>query len=117
MSGSNFVSLLIDCGFRASFPVGIAWAVKRLLPRSSAATRHFIWSCVIAIAVLLPLTTIVTPRWSVVAPAPLEGLASTGRIEVAPSTIPNVGTTERIGVDAEHRPKDGRPGGLKPWTV
>jgi hypothetical protein len=40
MSGSNFVSLLIDCGFRASFPLGIAWAVTRLLPRSSAATRH-----------------------------------------------------------------------------
>ena len=43
MSGSNFVSLLIDCGFQASLPAGIAWAATRLASRSSAATRHFMW--------------------------------------------------------------------------
>ncbi len=68
MSGSNFVPLLIDCGFRASFPLGIAWAVTRLLPRSSAATRHFTWACAIAIAALLPITAIAIPRWSVTPP-------------------------------------------------
>jgi hypothetical protein len=52
MSGSNFVPLLVDCGFRASFRIGIAWAVTRLLPRSSVATRHFTWACAIAIAAL-----------------------------------------------------------------
>jgi beta-lactamase regulating signal transducer with metallopeptidase domain len=117
MSGLQVIALLIECGFRASFPAGMAWAATRLASRSSAATRHFIWACAIGIAVLLPLTTIVTPRWSVAVPAPLAGLASAARIEAAPSTTPSIATTERIGVDAVGRPKDRRPSGLTPAMV
>ena len=117
MSGSNFVSLLIDCGFRASFPVSIAWAVTRLLPRSSAATRHFTWACAIAIAALLPITTIAIPRWSVTPPVPLARLASATRIDAVPSTKPSTATTERIGLDPRLRAKNGRPRGLTPSTI
>jgi beta-lactamase regulating signal transducer with metallopeptidase domain len=117
MSGLHVIPLLIECGFLASLPAGTAWAATRLASRSSAATRHFIWACAITTAVLLPLTTIVTPRWSVVAPAPLAQLASTARMEVASSTIPRVATTERLGVDAAPTPNDRRPGGLTPWTI
>jgi hypothetical protein len=111
------IPVLIECGFRASLPVGIAWAATRLASRSSAATRHFIWACAIAIAVLLPLATIVTPRWRVATPAPIARLASAARIEAAPSTIPSVAGTERIGVDAGEKAKDRRPSGLTPWTI
>lgn len=117
MSGSNFVSLLIGCGFRASFPVGIAWAVTRLLPRSSAATRHFTWACAIAIAALLPITRIAIPRWSVTPPVPLARLASTTRIDTVPSTKPSVATAERIGLDSTLRPKNRRPRVLTPSTI
>jgi len=117
MSGVHMIPLLIKCGFLASLPAVIAWAATRLASRSSAATRHFIWACAITIAVLLPLTTIVTPRWSVVAPVPLARLASTARREVVPSTIPRVATTKRLGADAPARPKDRWPGGLTPWAI
>lgn len=117
MSGLYVIPVLIECGFRASIPVGMAWAATRLASRSSAATRHFIWACAIAIAVLLPLATIVTPRWSVAAPAPLARFASAARTEAAPSTIPSVAATERIGVDAGGKPKDRRPSGLPPWII
>ena len=56
ISGANVIPLLIGCGFRASIPLGAAWATTRLASRFSAATRHFIWACAIAIALLMPLT-------------------------------------------------------------
>ena len=118
MYGPNVIPLLIECGFRASLPVGIAWATTRLASRSSAATRHFIWTCAITIALLLPLSMIVTPRWSVVTPAPLARLASAARIEAAPSTVRSGATTERIGLDAAvGTPKNRRPFGLTPWII
>src|SRR5438105_11363528 len=117
MSGPNFAPLLIECGFRASLPAGLAWAATRLTSRSSAATRHYIWACAIAISLLLPLATILTPRWSVATPAPLAPLASAARIEAAPLTIPSVAATERIGMDAGEKPKDRWPSGLTPWII
>src|SRR5260370_19008676 len=117
MYGPNAIPLLIECGFRASLPVGIAWATTRLPFRSSAATRHFIWASAITIALLLPLSMIVTPRWSVVTPAPLARLAPTTRIEAGPSTVRSVARTERIGLDAAGTPKNRRPGGLTPWII
>ena len=79
MSGVHVFPLLIGSGFRASLPVGLAWAATRLAPRSSAATRHFMWACAIASALFLPIATIATPRWSVAPPAQLARLASTAR--------------------------------------
>jgi beta-lactamase regulating signal transducer with metallopeptidase domain len=117
MSGVHVFPLLIGSGFRASLPVGLAWAATRLAPRSSAATRHFIWACAIACALFLPIATIATPRWNVAAPAPLARLAPTARSETAPVTIPSVSTMERIRMDATYRPDDRWLGGLTPWTI
>lgn len=121
MSGSNVIPILIDSGFRASILLGAAWAVTRLASRSSAATRHFIWACAIAIALLLPLATIVTPRWSVVTPAPIARLASVARLEASteatPSTVPIIAAGERIGVDTVGKPTNSKPGGPQPWTI
>jgi hypothetical protein len=100
MSGSNVVPLLIACGFRASFPLGIAWLVTRLLSRSSAATRHFMWACAISIAALLPLMTVAMPHWSARTPAPLTRLAPPAQIEAVPATRSSVATTELKGPDA-----------------
>ena len=117
MSGSSVVPLLIACGFRASFPVGIAWVVTRLLSRSSAATRHFTWACAISIAALLPIMTVAMPHWSVSTPAPLTRLASPAHIEAVPATQSSAATTERIGPDATVRPNSRRPGGFTPWEI
>jgi len=117
MSGSSVVPLLIACGFRASFPVGIAWVVTRLVSRSSAATRHFTWACAISIAALLPIMTVAMPHWSVSTPAPLTRLASPAHVEAVPVTQSNVATTERIGPDATVRPNNRRPGRFTPWEI
>jgi beta-lactamase regulating signal transducer with metallopeptidase domain len=117
MSGSNIVPLLIACGFRASFPMGIAWLVTRLLSRSSAATRHFTWACAISIAALLPLMTVAMPHWSVSTPAPLTRLASSAHIEAVPATQSSVATTELKEPDATVRPKNRRPGGFTLWEI
>src|SRR5216684_3955920 len=117
MSGSSVVPLLIACGFRASFPVGLAWVVTRLLSRSSASTRHFTWACAIGIAALLPIMTVAMPHWSVSTPAPLTRLASPAHIEAVPATQSSVATTERIGPDATVRKNNHRPGGFTPWEI
>jgi beta-lactamase regulating signal transducer with metallopeptidase domain len=118
MSECHVIPLLIECGFRASLPVCIAWAATRLLAsRSSAASRHFVWACAIAIALLLPFARIVTPRWSVANPAPIARLTSAARIKVAPPTISNVAATERIATDAADKPKDRRPIGFTPCAI
>jgi beta-lactamase regulating signal transducer with metallopeptidase domain len=117
MSGSSVVLLLIACGFRASFPVGLAWVVTRLLSRSSAATRHFTWACAISIAALLPIMTVAMPHWSVSAPAPLTRLASPAHIEPVPATQSSVATTERIGPHATVKPNNRRPGAFTPWEI
>lgn len=112
MSGPDVIPLLIKCGFQATLPLGGAWVTTRFASRFSAATRHFIWACATAIAVLLPLATIVVPRWSVAAPASFARLASTTHIVAAPSTIRSVPTTEPLRAYAAVRPKGGQPGGL-----
>jgi beta-lactamase regulating signal transducer with metallopeptidase domain len=117
MSGSSVVPLLIACGFRASFPMVIAWVVTRLLSRSSAATRHFTWACAIGIAALLPIMTVAMPHWSVGALVPLTRLAAPAQIEAVPATQSSVATPERIGPDATVRPSNHRPGRFTPWEV
>jgi len=117
MSGSSVVPLLIACGLRASFPMGIAWLVTRLLSRSSAATRHFTWACAIGIAALLPIMTVALPHWSVGTPVPLTRLAPPPQIEAVPATQSSVTTPERIGPDATVRPSNRRPGGFTPWEI
>lgn len=117
MDGPNVIPLLIECGFRASLPVGIAWATTRLASRSSAATRHFIWACAITIALLLPLSMIATPRCSVVPPTPLARFVSAPRAEAVPSAVRSVATTERIGLDAPGTPRNRRTSGRTPWII
>ncbi|HKV79947.1 MAG TPA: M56 family metallopeptidase [Candidatus Sulfotelmatobacter sp.] len=117
MPGLYWIPVLIECGLRATLPVGIAWAATSLASRSSAATRHFIWASAIVIAVLLPLTTIVMPRWTVATPAPLARLASATRLETIPSPVPSIAAAERTGVGTAAKPENPRQSGLRPWTI
>ena len=84
MSGPSVVPLLIACGLRASFPVGIAWVVTRQLSRSSAATRHFTWACAISIAALLPII-MVAMQHAHQQVRKERSLSSTGRLDRATS--------------------------------
>jgi len=117
MSGSSVVPLLIACGLRASFPMGIAWVVTRLLSRSSAATRHFAWACAIGIAALLPIMTVALPHWSVGTPVPLTRLTPPAQIEAVPATQSSVATPEQIRPDATVRPSNRRLGGFNLWEI
>jgi beta-lactamase regulating signal transducer with metallopeptidase domain len=114
---SSLMPLLIECGFRASLPVGMAWGATRLASRSSAATRHFIWACAIAIALLLPLTTMVKPRWNVAAPAPIARLASVTGADNGPGATPGVLATSRIAVSPTRTPNNRLQVGLTPWMI
>lgn len=117
MSELHVIPLLIQCGFRASLPVGVAWAATRLASRSSAATRHFIWACAIVTALFLPIVTIATPRWSVAAPAPFARLASIPHTETAPPAVPHIAASEPIQADARYKPKVHSPRRLTSFTI
>ena len=117
MSRSDIASLLIACGLRASFPLGVAWVVTGLLSRSSAATRHFTWACAISTAALLPVITITSPHWSVSTPAPLARLVSPTHIQAVPATPSGVATAERIGPRSTVRPNNRRPVGFTLWEI
>src|SRR5438309_8167458 len=117
MHGPDVVLLLIGAGIRASVPVGIARLLIHLTPRSSAAIRHSTWACAISIAALLPILATVTPRWSLIPPAPVARLASTARIGTSPSTVPNVNTLGQVGKNSAQIQRGRQPVELTPWKI
>jgi beta-lactamase regulating signal transducer with metallopeptidase domain len=77
-----------------------AWALSVLLPRASAASRHFLWVLALATTLALPLVALVAPRWEVTVPSKLGRVVTPmfNVVSVAPtsSTVP-VGAAETAG--------------------
>jgi HEAT repeat protein/beta-lactamase regulating signal transducer with metallopeptidase domain len=73
---TDWMSLLISASLRASLVLGAAWMLTSLMGRASASTRHFLWTCAIAGAVLVPATVSIAPRWDVEIPSALVPVAS-----------------------------------------
>ena len=59
-------ALLLDLSLRMSAVLALAWVVTLTMRRAAAATRHLVWSCAIAVVILLPVTQAIVPDWRVV---------------------------------------------------
>jgi beta-lactamase regulating signal transducer with metallopeptidase domain/ankyrin repeat protein len=79
------IAPLIGAVVRAAIILAGAWALTSIMWRASASTRHFVWSCAIAGAALIPVVTMVVPDWQVAAPPALTTLRSA----IAPSSTTN----------------------------
>jgi hypothetical protein len=60
----------------ASVILAVALAVTLTMRRACASTRHWMWSCAVVAALLLPLLTTFFPEWEVGPVAGLERIAS-----------------------------------------
>ncbi|MGA2537619.1 MAG: hypothetical protein ABSF53_16495, partial [Terracidiphilus sp.] len=52
---------VINTLWQAIVVAAVMWLILRLMPRVNAATRHAVWWAVLALVVLMPLTTLL-PR-------------------------------------------------------
>src|SRR5687768_5757326 len=78
--------LLLGFCVRASLVLAVAWVLTVAMRRASASARHFLWTCAIAAAALVPVAALVVPDWRVPAPSALTALAS--RIAPAATETP-----------------------------
>jgi HEAT repeat protein/beta-lactamase regulating signal transducer with metallopeptidase domain len=98
---ADMMVVVIESCARASAVLCAAWALTSVMRRASAATRHFVWSCAIAGAILASVLGSLGPRWpvsipSTVALAPsvvsLESLSDTATADApVPSADPAAG--------------------------
>jgi beta-lactamase regulating signal transducer with metallopeptidase domain len=100
---TDAMPLLIGASIRATLLLGAALALTSLLRRASASTRHFVWSCAIAAAVVVPAIGVVVPQWQVRAPQALAPLSSAmaPRFSTDGATTPGSvgGGSRELGVD------------------
>ena len=62
---ADMMVVIIESCVRASVVLCAAWALTSMMRRTSAATRHFVWSCAIAGAILASALSSFGPRWPV----------------------------------------------------
>src|SRR5687767_519402 len=75
--------LLLGFCVRASLVLVLAWVLTLAMRRASASARHFLWTCAIAAAALVPVMALAVPDWRVPAPSALTALA----LRIAPAAI------------------------------
>ena len=85
---ADMMVVIIESCVRASVVLCAAWVLTAMMRRASAATRHFVWSCAIAGAILASALGSVGPRWSVTLPS---GIASAPSILTVDSPAGNLG--------------------------
>lgn len=86
---ADLMAALVESCARASLVLCAAWALTSVMRRASASTRHFIWICAIAAAMLAPALTAFGPRWTVSIPTPFASTQSEAPSDTrwsAPST-------------------------------
>ena len=66
---ADMVVVIIESCVRASVVLCAAWALTSMMRGASAATRHFVWSCAIAGAILASALSSFGPRWPVSLPS------------------------------------------------
>ena len=92
-------ALWIDLVFKSSLLVGGGACVALLLGRrGSAASRHLVWTLVIAGVLLLPLFSLWMPRWEIQIPvkSPAAATSSPTAATRAVSTTPRVQPASRL---------------------
>jgi HEAT repeat protein/beta-lactamase regulating signal transducer with metallopeptidase domain len=66
---ADMMVVIIESCVRASVVLCAAWALTSMMRRASAATRHFVWSCAIAGAILASALGSLGPHWPVSLPS------------------------------------------------
>lgn len=90
------LAAFLSIATKATILLGAAFATAALLRRASAASRHFLWTAVLAALLLLPAATALAPRWTVAAPIPA-------------STVPAAAATASSHTVLVVRPTPSRP--------
>jgi HEAT repeat protein/beta-lactamase regulating signal transducer with metallopeptidase domain len=73
---ADIMVVIVESCLRASVVLSAAWALTAMMRHASAATRHFVWSCAIAGAILAPALNSLGARWPVSVPATIAGAPS-----------------------------------------
>src|SRR4051812_27703837 len=60
-----FSAVMATVVVRASAIIAAAWLLTRLLRGAAAATRHIVWTAALASLILLPVVSLVLPRWEI----------------------------------------------------
>jgi HEAT repeat protein/beta-lactamase regulating signal transducer with metallopeptidase domain len=74
---ADMMVVIVESCVRASVVLCAAWVLTSMMRHASAATRHFVWSCAIAGAILTSALGSLGPRWTVSLP---QSIASTPSI-------------------------------------
>jgi len=78
---ADMMAVIIESCARASVVLCAAWVLTSMMRRTSAATRHFVWSCAIAGAILASALSSLGPRWSVSLPSSIASTPSILTVE------------------------------------
>ena len=63
MDGVEWLGVWLDVAVRGALLLAVTTLLVRVLRRTSAATRHVVWSAAVAALVALPLLTWTLPSW------------------------------------------------------
>jgi TonB family protein len=75
-NGSAWFAVLAGAALKSAVAVGLAWAAAWLLRGRSAASRHLVWTAVVAAMLALPVLSVSLPALPVLAPNKLLAEAS-----------------------------------------
>ncbi len=59
------MTFLIDFGIKSGLAMGVAFLVVFALRRGSASVRYAVWTCALAGVLVLPLASLIVPRWNI----------------------------------------------------
>ena len=109
------VSALVAATIKASALLGFATVVQAMLHRrASAATCHLVWTLAIGSVLLLPLASIMLPRWAVVVPT--RATAAEVAEARAGTPVQTASPPMPSGASVEHVPAAEQASGV-PWSI
>lgn len=97
MLGEAMAWAIRSC-FHASVVLLVVLALTLAMRRASASTRHWMWSCAIAAALLSPLMILLFPKWEV---GPVAGLERIASVASPASWAASDGVIDTIGKRAQ----------------
>jgi HEAT repeat protein len=95
---ADMTVVIIESCVRASVVLCAAWVLTSMMRRASAATRHFVWSCAIAGAILASALSSFGPRWSVTLPSSIASTPAILTVQSAAGAIAAAGPATSIDV-------------------
>lgn len=59
------MTFLVDFGIKSALALGVAFLIAFALRRGSASMRYAMWTCALAAVLVLPVASLVGPRWNI----------------------------------------------------